>query len=96
MKDKQKKIIRLTGTQKDIFEEAYFILKEPKPANLPKKGDMSMAEAASRIVSDSLLGGYFEQRQACKKAVGMKWARIMCGAVGLCAFLLSAALLLSR
>lgn len=95
MKDKQKKIIRLTGTHKDIFEEAYFILKEQKPADQPKSG-MSMAEAASRIVSDSLLGGYFEQRQACKKAVSMKWARILFGAAGLCALLLSIALLLSR
>ncbi|MCI8589171.1 MAG: hypothetical protein HFE77_00415 [Clostridiales bacterium] len=82
MKDKQRKIIRLAGTGSDLFEEAYFILKDNKKKPKPAGEPLDMAAAANQIVSEGFLGGYFKQEQAQKKLDRMIKLRIIAGIMG--------------
>ena len=57
MKGTQKKMLLLKNTGSDIFEEAYFILKDRFPAIAASESEM--IREANRIVSENLISGYF-------------------------------------
>jgi len=81
MKDKQRKIVRLAGTGSDLFEEAYFILKDKKKQKSTGE-PCDMVAAANQIVSEGLIGGYFSKERAQKKLDLMLRMRIIAGIVG--------------
>ncbi len=57
MKGTQKKMLLLKNTGSDIFDEAYFILKDRFPAVAVSESEM--IREANRIVNDNLISGYF-------------------------------------
>ena len=57
MKSSEKKMLLLKNTGSDIFEEAYFILKDRLPA--VRVSESEMIREANRIVSENLISGYF-------------------------------------
>ena len=57
MKGTQKKMLLLKNTGSDIFEEAYFILKDRFSAVAVSESEM--IREANRIVNDNLISGYF-------------------------------------
>lgn len=65
MKGTQKKMLLLKNTGSDIFDEAYFILKDRFPAVAVSESDM--IREANRIVNDNLISGYFTGGKAKKK-----------------------------
>lgn len=54
----ERKIILLKNTGSEIFDEAYFILKE-KQGGEPSLSESEMIREANRIVSENLISGYF-------------------------------------
>ncbi|MCI8332030.1 MAG: hypothetical protein HFE78_04330 [Clostridiales bacterium] len=84
MKDKQRKIIRWTGTGSDLFEEVYFILKDKNGKKEQKKKEepLDMAAAANQIVSEGLIGGYFAKERAKKRIDRMLRLRLIAGIAG--------------
>lgn len=57
MKGTQKKMLLLKNTGSDIFEEAYFILRDSLRA--VSVSESEMIREANRIVSENLISGYF-------------------------------------
>ena len=65
MKGTQKKMLLLKNTGSDIFDEAYFKLKDRVCPISVSESDM--VKEANRIVSENLISGYFNPTQSGKK-----------------------------
>ena len=63
----QKRIIMLNDTGSDLFEQAYFIVKDKEITSHISKPDM--IREANRIIENNLLGSYFapSKRRIAKK-----------------------------
>ncbi len=61
----QKKIIMINDTGSDIFEQAYFIIKDETKSE--KIGKTDMIREASRIIDENLLGAYFGKEKKIRK-----------------------------
>ena len=65
MKGTQKKMLLLKNTGSELFEEAYFILKDRFPAVAVSESEM--IREANRIVSENLISGYFDSGKKRKR-----------------------------
>lgn len=70
MKGTEKKMLLLKNTGSDIFEEAYFILKDRLPA--VRVSESEMVKEANRIVSENLISGYFTGGKAKGRVTPLK------------------------
>lgn len=82
MKGTQKKMLLLKNTGSDIFDEAYFILKDRFPAVTVSESEM--IKEANRIVSENLISGYFTGGKAKKKPNSLQ-SFVVGLALGICA-----------
>lgn len=80
MKGCQKKMIMLKNTGSDIFDEAYFILKD-KEARVGKVSESEMIREANRIVNENLISGYF-RKEGARTRDKMLLARVFLGGFG--------------
>lgn len=80
MKGCQKKIIMLKNTDSDIFDEAYFILKDNRETT-EKVSETEMIKEANRIVNDNLISGYFH-KTAAKRTDKLLLVRTFIGGFG--------------
>lgn len=77
MKGTQKKMLLLKNTGSDIFDEAYFILKDTLPPRPVEQSEM--IREANRIVNENLISGYFRSD---RKKKGIEGARhFLCGLI---------------
>ena len=59
----QKKIIMINDTGSDVFEQAYFIVKDERNGAISKT---DMIREANRIIENNLLGPYFSSARTKK------------------------------
>ncbi len=67
MRGYQKKIIYLKNTGSDVFEEAYFVLKEQTEQKI--KGRVPLIEEANRIIDENVNFGFKKTRKINLKSV---------------------------
>lgn len=62
----QKRIIMINDTGSDIFDQAYFIVKDGENEKKTSKSDM--IREANRIIDENLLGAYFSGQKKQRSA----------------------------